>query len=46
VNDINTIRSQFQNIYETGRVTNAGSKQGEKVGLDAWARSDKLWTQF
>ena len=46
VNDISTVRSQFRDIYESGRVTNAGSKQGEKIGLDAWARSDKLWTQF
>ena len=46
VNDINTIRNQFKTIHETGRVTNAGTKQGEQVGLDAWARSDKIWTQF
>ena len=46
VNDINTIRSQFKAIHDAGRVTNAGSKQGDKVGLDAWARGDKIWTQF
>ena len=46
VNDITTIRNQFKAIHDTGKVTNAGTKQGEKVGLDAWARSDKIWTQF
>ena len=46
VNDIATIRSQFKDIHDNGKVTNAGSKQGQKVGLDAWARSDKMWTQF
>ena len=46
VNDITTIRSQFKDIHDNGKVTNAGSKQGQKVGLDAWARSDKMWTQF
>jgi hypothetical protein len=46
VNDINTIRSQFEDIHDNGKVTNAGSKAGERVGLDAWARDDKLWTQI
>ena len=46
VNDITTIRSQFKDIHDKGKVTNAGSQQGQKVGLDAWARSDKMWTQF
>ena len=46
VNDINTVRSQFAEIHRTGKVTNAGMKQGDKVGLDAWARDDKIWTQF
>ena len=46
VNDINTVRSQFKAIHDTGKVTNAGMKQGDKVGLDAWARDDKIWTQF
>ncbi|MBE7100084.1 MAG: hypothetical protein E7364_00555 [Clostridiales bacterium] len=45
VNDINTIRSQFKAIYESGKVTNASSQAGVKAGLDAWARSDKIWTQ-
>ena len=46
VNHINTIRSQFKEIYEAGKVTNAGTRQGDKVGLDAWARADKIWTQI
>jgi len=46
VNDIDTIRSQFKAIHDSGKVTNAGTKQGEKMGLDAWARDDKVWTQF
>lgn len=45
VNDINTIRSQFKAIYESGKVTNASSQAGVKAGLDAWARQDKVWTQ-
>ncbi|MBQ3019106.1 MAG: hypothetical protein IJD77_00775 [Clostridia bacterium] len=45
VNDINTIRSQFKAIYESGKVTNASSQAGVKAGLDAWARQDKIWTQ-
>jgi hypothetical protein len=46
VNNINTIRNQFQSIHDTGKVTNAGSYQGDKVGLDSWARADKIWTQL
>jgi hypothetical protein len=46
VNDITTVRSQFKAIHDSGKVTNAGRKQGDKVGLDAWARDDKIWTQF
>ena len=45
VNDINTVRSQFKAIHDSGKVTNAGSQQGARVGLDAWARADKIWTQ-
>ena len=46
VNDIETIRNQFKDIHDSGKVTNAGSKAGDRVGLDAWDRADKLWTQF
>ncbi|MBR4943758.1 MAG: hypothetical protein IKZ28_06960, partial [Clostridia bacterium] len=43
LNSIDTIRSQFKEIYDSGALTNGG-KVGEKVGLDAWARQDKVWT--
>ena len=43
VNSVATIRSQFQDIYESGALTNGG-KVGEKIGLDTWARMDKPWT--
>ena len=43
LNDVTTIRKQFKEIYESGALTNGG-KIGEKIGLDAWARMDKLWT--
>ena len=46
VNDINTVRSQFKEIHDSGKVTNAGNRQGDKVGLDSWARADKMWTQI
>ena len=46
VNNIDTIRQQFKDIHDTGKVTNAGMRQGDKVGLDAWARADKIWTQL
>ena len=46
VNNIDTIRRQVKDIHDTGQVTNAGMRQGDKVGLDAWARADKIWTQL
>ena len=43
LNSVETIRSQFQSIEQSGMLTNGG-KIGEKIGLDAWARMDKPWT--
>ncbi len=43
VNTIKTIQSQFDDLAESGKVTNAGNGF-DKVGLDAWARADKRWT--
>ena len=43
LNSVKTIRSQFKELYDNGVITNSG-KVGEKVGLDAWARQDKVWT--
>ena len=40
---VDSIRQTFYNIYTNGTITNAGSGY-EKVGLDAWARADKIWT--
>lgn len=40
---ISNIRKTFKQIKDNGTVTNAGNSY-EKVGLDAWARSDKKWT--
>ena len=40
---ISNIRNTFKQIKDNGTVTNAGNSY-EKVGLDAWARSDKKWT--
>ena len=40
---VDTIRSTFKEIKDKGTVTNAGNGY-EKVGLDAWARADKMWT--
>ena len=40
---ISEIRSTFKTIKDKGMVTNAGSGY-EKIGLDAWARADKMWT--
>jgi hypothetical protein len=40
---VDTIRSTFKEIKDNGTVTNAGNGY-EKVGLDAWARADKMWT--
>ena len=40
---ISKIRTTFKQIKDNGTVTNAGNSY-EKVGLDAWARSDKQWT--
>ena len=43
---VRDIRSTFRTIQENGIVTNAGALgKYEKVGLDAWARKDKSWTQ-
>ena len=39
------IRSKFQEIEASGKITNAGNGY-EKVGLDAWARADKEWTTW
>jgi hypothetical protein len=44
VDSIDNMRSIFQNIEESGRLTNAGAKTGDRVGLDAWGREDKPWT--
>ena len=44
VDSIDNMRSIFQNIEESGRLTNAGTKTGDRVGLDAWGREDKAWT--
>ncbi len=43
VDTVNNIRSTFKDIKDSGSITNAGNGY-EKVGLDAWARSDKQWT--
>lgn len=40
---VNDIRATFKEIEDNGTVTNAGGKY-QKVGLDAWARADKIWT--
>ena len=40
---VGTIRETFHEIYTNGTVTNAGSEY-QRVGLDAWARADKMWT--
>lgn len=40
---VDTVRSTFKEIKDNGTVTNAGNGY-EKVGLDAWARADKIWT--
>ena len=45
VDSVASMRTKFHAIEQSGKVTNAGSKAGERVGLDAWARQDKLWTQ-
>ena len=43
VNTVDNIRSTFKSIKDNGTITNAGNGY-EKVGLDAWARQDKMWT--
>lgn len=43
VDTVNNIRNTFKAIEESGSITNAGNGY-EKVGLDAWARADKMWT--
>ena len=40
---VDNIRSTFNAIKQNGTITNAGSNY-EKIGLDAWGRSDKKWT--
>lgn len=42
---VKDIRSKFQAIDASGKITNAGNGY-EKVGLDAWARADKEWTTW
>jgi hypothetical protein len=43
VGSVKQVRDAFYGIYSNGTVTNAGTAY-ERVGLDAWARSDKTWT--
>ena len=43
VGSVKQVRDTFYGIYSNGTVTNAGAAY-ERVGLDAWARSDKTWT--
>lgn len=45
VDTVNNVRSMFKAIKDSGKVTNAGDGY-QKVGLDAWARADKAWTQY
>ena len=40
---VDYIRATFKEIKDNGTVTNTGDGY-EKVGLDAWARADKIWT--
>ena len=45
VDTVDNMRATFKAIKDSGKVTNAGDGY-QKVGLDAWARADKKWTQY